>query len=338
MSNTRTTLIGGLNWIGDAIMSMPALQQYRVAHPEDRVVMLVKPPLRDLWTLHTVPDEIWVVPGGRGGTLQTARMLRNGKFDAVYVLPHSFRSALWPWLARIPERVGLPGHFRDWMMTRVIHPHRDPARAHQSYEYLSLFFPDDADRHPGPVELRIPESATEAVKAWMPMSRGPYLGLVPGAARGPSKQWPKDYFVETARWCMRQGHAQSVAVFGSPGEHSLCESIAKAIGSAAINCAGRTTLPQWAAAMSLCRVVVANDSGGMHLAAAVGTPLVAVFGMTDPAVTGPLGQHAKVVKAAVNGSRDIARDSDLATRALKSITPDRVMAEIDSLMVASYEK
>ena len=155
-------------------------------------------------------------------------------------------------------------------------------------------------------------------------STRPFVGVLPGAARGPSKRWPPDRFASVAARLAEENGCR-VLVLGTRAERDLCEGMAHAAGPAAVSLAGETSLRDVACLLSLCRVVLCNDSGGMHLAAAAGTRVVAVFGMTDPETTGPLGSgHALVLAEGVERSRDIARNSGEAVRALQSIPTHRV--------------
>jgi heptosyltransferase-2 len=159
----------------------------------------------------------------------------------------------------------------------------------------------------------------------------PRLGLLPGAARGPSKQWPREHFLALAHRWIRELQG-GVAIFGSSAETELCGELAAAAGRGAISLAARLDIPEWAAALSLCDVVVANDSGGMHVAAAVGAPVVALFGMTDPARTGPLGPRCVVLQESPTRARDIPRGSPEARKWLAAIQPDRVYETAQSLL------
>ena len=116
------TLIVGVNWLGDSLMTMPAIQAWRRAHPDTRLVILVKPKLKALWALHPAVDEVWELPLGGRALTAMVQATHAQKFKTAFVLPHSFRSALVPFLARVPRRIGPPGHGRDWMLTDVVHP------------------------------------------------------------------------------------------------------------------------------------------------------------------------------------------------------------------------
>jgi heptosyltransferase-2 len=186
--------------------------------------------------------------------------------------------------------------------------------------------------------LSIPDGAAEAAKSRLSEVPRPRIGFLPGAARGPAKRWPSGHFAELGLR-LAGDRACSVVLFGTAAEAEACDDIAAAVGTRATNLAGRSTLQEWAALLAECDVVVTNDSGGMHIAAAVGTPVVAVYGMTDPAVTGPLGSRCTVLQEGGERSRDIARDSQEAIERLASIKPERVYdAVVEYLGATSGEQ
>jgi heptosyltransferase-2 len=154
------------------------------------------------------------------------------------------------------------------------------------------------------------------------------VGVLPGAARGDSKRWPSESFAEVASALVKERDVR-IALFGTDAERPACDQIARAVGKAACNLAGKTSLVLLAAALGRCRLAVSNDSGGMHLATALGVPVVAVFGLTDPALTGPLGAANRVICGvpAEQRTRDVPRESPEAEAALRSITPDRVLED-----------
>ncbi len=328
-SRSEAVLVAGVNWLGDSVMSMPALQAYRRIHPQTRLVMLVKPPLAGLWSLHQAIDEVWTLPDNLGGMLLTARRAASERFRCAFVLPHSFRSALAPFLARIPDRVGLPGHGRDWMLTRIEQPPCRPALEHQCHEYRALFGVTDL-----PLEtprLNLSGQLSDAALQRLNGLESPRVALLPGAAYGPAKRWPAEYFITLGGMLKSALHC-GIVVLGSGSERDLCARVTAGIGSGAVDFAGRTTLPEFAALLAHCALVVANDSGGMHLATAAGVPVLAIFGITDPQKTGPLGERVRILQDSVRRSRDIERNSEEAVLALRRIKPEQALAAARALL------
>ncbi|MDD4734727.1 MAG: lipopolysaccharide heptosyltransferase II [Kiritimatiellae bacterium] len=323
-------LICGVNWIGDALMSMPALQTWRERHPAARLELLVKPALLPLWSLHRAPDALHRLPPGTIGVWRAASALRRERPEAACIFPNSFRSALIPWLAGVPRRIGAPGHLRRLLLSEI--PAVGPATGpHQAYEYYHLLSETPPEVLPAPL-LTLPEP----LQAWALQQEatlpGPWMVFLPGAARGPSKQWPEAHWIELGRHMQGANGVGTLLVLGSPGEAALCGRIAEGIGGCAVSLAGQTDIPQWAALMSRSRLVVANDSGGMHLAAAVGTRVLALFGITDPEKTGPLGRRCRVIQKSVTRQRDIPRDCPEARAALAAILPAEVEEQALDMM------
>lgn len=323
-------LVVGVNWLGDSVMSLPALRALHRARPDLRRAMLVKSPLVPFWRLAAgLAGEIMLLEEGIGGTWRTAQRVRRAGFAAAVILPQSFRSALVPWLARVPERRGLPGRGRDLMLTDPVRPVEAAGRVHQAYRYYDLLglAPNDDDFEGPLLQVDVPAQGRilEEFGRHLPLRPGRFAALLPGAARGPSKRWPADRFIAAGR-SIAAHTGWPVCVLGGAGEAADCAAVAAGIGTSAANFAGRTSLPMLAALLAQCGVVVANDSGGMHMAAAVGAPVVGIFGLTDPAQTGPLGKFCRVVRpAGVTGASAIPRRSEEARAALETIAPDDIV-------------
>jgi len=257
--------------------------------------------------------------------------VRAERFREVYVLPQSFRSALIPFLAGVPFRAGMPGHARDFMLTEIRRPARQQGRIHQGFEYMDLLAPEAGDTELRAPALRVSAEAVEGAEHFMADEQGlRWIGLMPGAARGPSKRWPTECFAQLAGRLAQEG-TWKVAVMGAASEATLCGTVAAAAGNRALNLAGRTSLPLWAAALRKCAAVVANDSGGMHLASALGIPVVALYGVTDPSRTGPLGT-ARILQNVRPRGRDIPRRSKAARLSLASIRPEQVYEALLDLL------
>ncbi|MCX6997545.1 MAG: lipopolysaccharide heptosyltransferase II [Kiritimatiellaeota bacterium] len=326
-------LLVGVNWLGDAIMSMPALQALRARAPAAHIALLTKPHLLALWRMHAAPDELLTWESGGWGTGRTVAAVRARGFAAAYILPNSFRAALIPWLARVPERVGFPGHFRRVLLTRVLTPAAEPGRRHQTDEMLELLAPECGARPPAPPRLTPPPDAAAAAQRRCRGLARPLIAVLPGAARGPSKRWPGPHFAALGR-LLRARLGATVLLLGAPDETALCAELARTIGDGAHNLAGQTALPELAALLQASDLVVGNDSGGIHLAAALGTPVVGLFGITDPGRTGPLGPRVRILQRNPGGARDVPRDSRPARESLAALLPEEVLTAAVELLAA----
>jgi len=322
--------IAALNWIGDTLMSWPALQAFHAARSAAAPppLILVKPALAALWDLYPRSVTRHLLRPGFGGVLAAARALRRARPATVYCLPHSFRSALPAWLARAPRRRGLAGGGREFLLTEVARPaDGDPARRHQAFEYFALFGLTAPSTPPAPPALCVPEAARAAVAARWAARPRPWTVLLPGAARGPAKRWPEANFAALGKQ-VAETTGGTVLLSGGPAERALCARLAATIGPAAANAADTASVAEWAALLAAADAVVANDSGGMHLAAALDRPVVALYGRTDPAVTGPLGRRVTILQHSERRARDIAPDDPAARAALAAITPEEARAAV----------
>jgi heptosyltransferase II len=324
-------LVRGVNWLGDAVMTTPALQRLRTHWPEAHITLLTPRSLVDLWLHH--PSLNSVLGFEPGETLwSVAGRLRAGQFDAALVLPNSPRSALEVWLARIPYRIGYARPWRRWLLTQRVAPRPDRfqmhkrskrevqnivngktsltpvavaalSQAHQIYDYLHLVAAIGADPTPlGPkLEVTLDEikaagdrwlSNPHSTTPWTPL-QPIYLGLSPSAAYGPAKRWPAENFSAVVREVARRRSHCVWLAFGGPNDTKLCDDVARLAGGGVINLAGKTPLRDFMALLACCRLLLTNDSGPMHVAAALDTPVIAPFGSTSPDLTGPglPGEH-----------------------------------------------
>jgi heptosyltransferase-2 len=333
LNTAQNLLVCGVNWLGDAVMSLPALTAFRARHPDLPITLLVRRSLMPFWRCVPGLGPILEFERGWQGTGRTRRRVQDGAFDVAVIQPHSFRSAWIPFRAGIPVRIGLPGHVRDYLLTHRIQPHLEGGRMHQAWESVDLFGLE-LDTLPPPPYLDPPLDAGRiALKAaGIDPDRNRMAVLFPGAARGPSKRWPVRHFAEIGRRLERES-GLCVLLAGTAEDRDVCDQVREAMGGGAVNLAGQTDVIELAAILKVCMLVVANDSGGLHLASAVGTPVVGVFGLTDPVRTAPLGQTSRVVSDPLTrGSRDIARNSEMARQVLERIEPDRVWDAIRELI------
>lgn len=323
-------LVVSVNWFGDAIMAMPAIQLYRRLYPGRHITILARGAVADLWALHRAPDDIIRYdqrPSFRDPLFAT---IRSRAFQRAWILPNSFRSAWMVYRAGIPERIGVPGGLRRILLTRSVRHILPPHQSHQAWEYIKLMAAAaTVDTLPHP-ELHISAEIKARAIARHGAYPGPTVGLIPGAARGPSKRWPEAHFLEVARRFIRDGF--HIALFGGPDDRAVCGSLARELGSGATDFSGKTSLAEWAALMDACRLVAANDSGGMHLAAALGRPVIALYGMTDPSKTGPIGDDCVVLQQSRRRSRDVPRNSAEAQRSLAAIRPESVYEAAQTLL------
>ncbi|HXJ92125.1 MAG TPA: lipopolysaccharide heptosyltransferase II [Terriglobia bacterium] len=341
-------MVRATNWVGDAIISLPAIELLRSRYPQAEIVVVAKPWVAELYSNHPAGIRLIVYdPGGehegRSGFAKLIENLRRERFDAAVLFQHAFHAAWMAWRARVPIRIGYRTQGRGLLLTEAVRLPSSAYLGHQSSEYLELLFLSGLvdERPPSAYEVHL--EATKAEKRWAAEAlkglglEGPrcFVGLNPGAAFGPAKRWPMERFAELGDRLVGALGAD-VLVFGSKDERPLAEAVARAMQRTPLVLAGTTTLRQWMALTGLCRLVVANDSGAMHVTAAMGVPVVAIFGSTDARATGPLSPWARVVRQSVECSPCGLRECPIDFRCMNSVSVDDVhRASLE--LVSEYE-
>ena len=328
MSDPSRLLVRAPNWVGDVVLSLPALRDLRRAFPASRLEVLARPWVAGLYA--AVPEIDGVVESR--GTLADAAAIR-GRYDLGLLLPNSFASAFTLWRAGIPERWGYATDARGALLTRSCRVSASLGGRSQVYYYramleglgLAVSGPPDAS-------LACPEAWAERGRALLG-SPGPWIGINPGAAYGTAKRWPPERFAAAAALVARRSGAQ-VAIVGSAAERPLAEAIAAQLGGAARVLCGETTLADLVGVLRELRLLLTNDSGPMHLAAALGTPLVAVFGSTDWTETAPVSERARVVREETECAPCKLRECPIDHRCMARVAVDRVAATALELLAA----
>ncbi len=305
LSKPRILLIK-LSSLGDVIHTLPTLEAVRSLYPRGHITWLVEDTNAPVLAGHPALDEVWPVPRPRLGNgrflehvsalIQAARRLREEPFDLVIDLQGLLKSAIWVALARGAQKVGY-NHTREFSylaLTERLTPF-DP-EAHAVWRYLNVA------RHLGapatPPRFRLGLNLSEDLSRLLPTETGQPLAVLHPGARWPTKLWPTAHWARLADWIARKKGFQ-VIITGSPGDQDLAAEIVAQAGATLINLAGRTSLAELAALLKQARLAVTTDTGPMHLAAALGTPVVALFGPTAPWRTGPMGLGHEVVRLAL---------------------------------------
>ena len=322
-------MVRATNWLGDAVMSLPAIRALHQVFPHAVVVMVARPWVADLYSREDSIDRIILYPAqkGLGAKREFAARLREERFDAAILLQNAFDAALLAWLAGIPERIGYNRDARGLLLTRAIPvPEPGDIPRHERFYYLELlrraglierFPPCDAIRLEGIDAAR--RGGAEYLAA-LGISR-PAIGISPGAAYGNAKRWFPERFAAVAR----AFPSASILLFGSVSERELCQSVAAQIPNAH-NLAGQTTLRDFIDLAAACRLFLTNDSGAMHVSSALGVPTVAIFGATDDTTTGPTGPMARVVRAHAECSPCLLRECPIDHRCMTAITAEMATA------------
>jgi heptosyltransferase-2 len=329
-------LVRATNWVGDAVLSLPALRAIRTRFQRAQITVLARSSVAGLYAREGFRLLEYSAPRGLRGIREQwaiARNLREERFDCAVLLQNAFEAAALVMMAGIPERIGYNRDGRGWLLTESIPvPKPGEIPAHQRYYYLEMLrranwlaaLPKVDD-----IRLEGLEQARAAGRELFAASgvTGDVVGISPGAAYGSAKQWIPEHFAAAAGQLARTLNA-GVAVFGSRAEAGLCESVEQqlsSIGVSAWSFAGKTTLREFVDMASACRVFLSNDSGAMHIASATGVPTVSIFGATDHLATGPTGPLARVVREPVSCSPCMLRECPIDHRCMTRVSPERVV-------------
>jgi heptosyltransferase-2 len=360
----RRIVLRAVNWLGDAIMSTPAVMRIRERFPEARITLVTPSKLAGLWEGHPGIDEV-IALAPKEGVWSVGRRLRPLKFDLGFAFPNSPRSAMELFLGGVRRRVGGRWPWRNWMLTDVVEAQpgavemrrRTPVEirraladpdatphwgeplpgpeAHHIHQYLRLLGPVGGSMEPMVPVIRVDPAVAAATRATFGL--GPdrrWIGINAGAEYGPAKRWPAGAF----RWMIGElvlDPELGVVIFGGPADVELARSLVPAGSSAVRVLAGKTTLTQLAAALQSCAVVVTNDTGPMHLAAAVGTPVLVPFGSTSPELTGPGlpgDPRHRFVRVGVPCGPCFLRTCPVDHRCLEGIAPEWVLSELRAML------
>jgi heptosyltransferase-2 len=296
-----------VNWLGDLVMSLPALRMIRSAFSEANLSVLIRQDLAGFFDGIDWIDEVIPYSMRRGiwsltDQLEIITQLRARSFDLAIIFPNSFRSALWMKLAGVSCRAGYATDGRRLLLTHRAIPNPAGQEMHQRFYWMQLLH--DALGIPAPTtdpaleRLEVSASSIDRMSKFLGEKRrnaqAPLIALAPTAAYGPAKEWPPHYYAELIDLLDTSVGAECV-LLGTASDRPRCEQVAQISKTGAIVAAGETDVGELKALLHLCAAFAGNDSGAMHLAAAIGIPSIGIFGSTDPRRTGPVGQRTTVI-------------------------------------------
>ena len=315
------------NWLGDAIMSIPAVRAIKAGRPDAHVTVAAPAKIAPVWKLVREVDEILVLPAQ--SLLSVVRAIhRQVSFDVAILFPNSLRAAIEVWLGGIPRRLGYQGHARRWLLNQIVpRPRRPEPVKHQSERFLDIARDcgaktDNAQRF-GVNETSFAERSDIANQLM--------LGLCPGAEYGPAKRWLPERFAEVAKEVAAKTKSRWI-LFGTRSDSAIGEQIVSGLNGDCINRIGQTSLDQLIDELRSCRLLVTNDTGTMHLAALLGVPTVSIFGSTEPKLTGPLGNGHIILRHQVECSPCFLRECPIDFRCMKAIAVQEVVDAVLSIL------
>lgn len=327
-------LVHAPSWVGDAVLAIPALEALRRRWPQAELVVLARDAVAELYGGQPFLDRAIGLGEAAAGSWRAnerlAAQLRAERADVAISFANSFIAAWRLWRARAAERIGYRRDGRSWLLTRAVPPpRRGEVPRHHCYYYLELL------RRSGLIETIEPVRAIRLVVAdelraaaerrlQQAGAGAPRVALAPGASYGPAKCWPPERFAAAAER-FQHLYGASILLVGTAAERALADRIAASLRRAAINLAGETSTAELAAVLACCQLFVGNDAGAMHVAAAVGLPVVAIFGPTDPEATGPVSPHWRLVQHRVSCSPCFLRYCPIDHRCMRGVSVDDVV-------------
>ena len=315
-------LIRSSNWLGDAVMSVPAVRAIKNGRPDAQITVAAPAKIAPMWKL--VPEVDAIIPLSSPSLLRSVRDIRTrARFDTAILFPNSLRVALECWLSGIPRRVGYRGHWRRWLLNQTVPEARKAGPGeHHSVRFLRIAHACGAETSNS--ELRTPMNRDQASDIQITVADRPLkIGLCPGAEYGPAKRWLPDRFAEAAAKINTQSSTQWI-LFGTKNDAAIGNQVAAAIGDRCVNRIGQTTLDELIDEVRGCRLLLTNDTGTMHLAALLGVPVVAIFGSTEPSLTGPLGNGHTILRHHVECCPCFRRECPIDFRCMKAVGAQEV--------------
>lgn len=328
LQNIQKVLIRSTNWLGDAVLTTPAMGQLRKAFPRAELVVAANSAVAELLSPHPDCDRVMILDkkhrhNGAFGLVQFSQELRKEQFDLAVLFQNAFEAALLAWLARIPRRMGYRTDGRGLLLNHGVSVGAAERRLHHSEYYVNMLRQAGIDAPVRPPRLHCSEEEMNWAADRLPGDR--WLAINPGAAYGSAKRWLPERFVEVAERIGRELGA-GIAIIGGPQDTAVAAQIASSMRTSHLNFAGRTTIRQLMALLARCRLLITNDSGPMHMAAALGTPLVALFGPTDHLTTSPVTDRCTILRHPVACAPCLKRHCPTDHRCMTAIGVDEVLA------------
>lgn len=336
-SDPKRILVVGPSWVGDMVMAQTLFIKLKENNPSAIIDVLAPEWSRPLLERMPEVNQAISMPIGHGQLSLSLRKkiandLRVNQYDESYVLPNSFKSALIPWWAKIPKRIGWRGEMRFVMLNDI--------RTLDKQQYPLMIERFMALALPGKISLNKPyprpklhvsdNTVIQAREKFNLIDTRPVLALCPGAEFGPAKRWPDAYYADIAQQWLAKGW--QVWLFGSKNDFAVCEQINVVTDNQCANLAGKTSLAEAIDLLSQASAVVTNDSGLMHISAALGKPLVAIYGSSDPSFTPPLSDKVEVVRLGLSCSPCFKRECPLThLNCLNQLKPNQVQKALERL-------
>ncbi|MGD0278983.1 MAG: lipopolysaccharide heptosyltransferase II [Smithella sp.] len=323
-------LIRGTNWIGDAILTLPAVASIRATYPRAHIAMLVKPWVADIYKLFSDFNEIIIYENkfdNPAGVFRLAQTLKGKKFDAAILLQNAIEAAIITLSAGIPIRAGYDSDARGLLLTHRVRLTEAIKKIHQIDYYLEMVkdlgcVPVDREMH---METKMNLlDVRNVLRKFIPETKKAIIGIAPGATYGSAKKWFPDRFAATADRLDEKFSAQ-IIIMGGKADEETAQEIQKLARAKLISLAGKTTLQEAIYLISQCSLFISNDSGLMHIAGALNIPTIAIFGSTNPVTTAPVGNKSIIVRHEVSCSPCLKKTCPADFRCMRLISVEDVL-------------
>ena len=342
MMNPQRVLVKEVNWLGDVVMSLPALHAVRAAYPKAHLSILIKKELASFfdgarWIDEVIPYRLRKgILNGFSDRRGIIKDLKQRRFDLAILFPNSFDAAIWPLMARIPHRAGYARDARGLLLSHRTRPTPEILEVHQTHYYLHMLRQTlGIEGAPSKFVPDVSDSSRQKMQEFLMRRRKrperPLIGLAVAAAFGPAKEWPAESYARLIDLLEKRHGAECVLV-GAPGERPKSENVISKCSAGAVLAAGETSVGEALALLSLCAGFAGNDSGSMHVAGALGKPTVGIFGSTRADRTGPLGSCTKVLYKPIECSPCLQPTCRFGHyNCLKMIEPEEVVEALQNL-------
>lgn len=329
------------NWVGDAVMTIPALRQLRQLFPNAHITLATRSGVKDLFVDADFVDDLLVHEGkGLRSVVQQVREWRKRDFDLAVLFPNSLETALVASLARVPLRVGYATEGRQALLSHPLSLPEWRSSKHEVFYYLKviaelewLVNQDQSFLETQPdASLEVSEARTVAARELLRghgietlEATGPVVALCPGSINSRAKRWPAERYAALADKLIEELNAK-VLLVGSPGEADVANAVTEQMNQRAVDLTGKTSLAELVAILSVVNLLVTNDTGPAHIAAALGRPTLVIFGPTNPLTTRPFSPYGEIVREPPDCAPCMLRDCPIDHRCMTAITPDDVLA------------
>jgi heptosyltransferase-2 len=339
-SEINRILVRATNWVGDVVMNIPALEAVRENFPQSTITVLARPWVIPLLENHPAVDQVLPFQKGKGflshmaEIIRVVGMIRKMRYDLAILFQNAFEAGLLAWLGGVKFRVGYNTDGRRFLLSHAVIRNEEVLKLHQVEYYLSILRAMDWEAKTKDPSLYIAEKDSKAIQSLLSSHgikpKDLVLGLSPGAVYGSAKRWPPGRFANIADWAVQRWRAK-VVLMGSGGEKVICRMVNQSMKHTALNLCGETKLGEAMALIKRCYFFVTNDSGLMHVAAALDVPTVAIFGSTDPMATGPRSPKASIVQHEIDCAPCLKPECPDDFRCMLEIEPDEVWKEMEEV-------